>query len=177
MKNYTINSKGTYEMNKKELKDLITQGLKNGLVIISDNLFDYGVMDVGCKIGDNAFYFGGFEVEGMSLEDFKLSFDTETIISMITEAIWEMYENYSPDEAWYYYWYLKENKVVNLLLETYDNKNNFVNIEFSVPSSWFEKYIDSSIEEFLNDYTSEESEDIYAHAILDNAIIARHFSF
>ena len=177
MKNYTINSKGKYEMNKEELKILISQGLKNGLVTISDNLFDYGVVDIGCKIGDNAFYFGGSEIEDMSLEVFKFSFDTDTIISMITEAIWDMYENYNPDEAWYYYWYLKENRVINLLLETYDDKNNFVNIEFSVSSFWLEKHIDSSIENFLNDYTSEESENIYAHAILDKAIIARHFSF
>lgn len=177
MKNYTINSKGKYEMNKEELTILIGQGLKNGLVVISDDLFDYGVMDIGCKIGDNAFYFGGQEVEAMSLEEFKVSFDTDTIISMITETVWDMYESYNPDEAWYYYWYLKENRVINLLLETYDDKNNFVVIEFSVPSSWLEKYSDSSIEDFLNDYTSEESENIYAHAILDKVIIARHFSF
>lgn len=177
MKNYTINSKGKYEMNKEELTILIGQSLKNGLVVISDDLFDYGVMDIGCKIGDNAFYFGGQEVEAMSLEEFKVSFDTDTIISMITETVWDMYESYNPDEAWYYYWYLKENRVINLLLETYDDKNNFVVIEFSVPSSWLEKYSDSSIEDFLNDYTSEESENIYAHAILDKVIIARHFSF
>lgn len=177
MKNYTINSRGESEMSKEELQKLVAQGLKNGLAVISDDLFDYGVVEVGCKIGDNAFYFGGFEVEGMSLEVFKFSFDTDTIVNMITETIWDMYENYSVDEAWYYYWYLKENKVINLLLETYDDKNNFVNIEFSVPSSWLEKYIDSSIENFLNDYTSEESENIYAHAILDKAIIDKHFSF
>ena len=64
-----------------------------------------------------------------------------------------------------------------MLVEVYDDKINFVNIEFSVPSSWLEKYIDSSIENVLNDYTSEESEYIYAQAILDKAIIARHFSF
>lgn len=114
MKNYTINSREKYKMDKEELKTLIKQGLKNGLVVISDNLFDYGILDIGCKIGDNAFYFGGFEVEDMSLEIFKFSFDTDTIINMITEAIWDMYENYNPDEAWYYYWYLKENKVINL---------------------------------------------------------------
>lgn len=177
MKNYTINSKGKYKMNKEELQNLIKQGLINGLVIISDNLFDYGVMNIGCKIGDNAFYFGGQKVEIMSLETFKLSFDTDTIINMVTEAIWDIYENYNPDEAWYYYWYLKENQVVNLVLETYDDKNNFITIDFSVPGSWLEPHIDSSIEDFLNDYTSEESENIYAHAILDKTIIAKHFSF
>lgn len=164
-------------MNKEFLKNLISQGLTNGLVTISDNLFDYGIMGIGCKIGDKALYFGGNEVEEVSLEEFKVSFDTDTIISMITEAIWDMYENYNPDEAWYYYYYLQENKVINLLVEVYDDKNNFTIIDFSVPSSWLEKYIDSSIENFLNDYTSEESENIYAHAILDNAIIAKHFSF
>lgn len=177
MKNYTINSREKYKMNKEELKTLIKQGLKNGLAIISDNLFDYGVMNIGCKIGDNVFYFGGQEVEAMSLEEFNASFDTDTIISMVTETVWDMYESYNPEEAWYYYYYLKENQVINLVLETYDDKNNFVVIDFSVPSSWLEKYIDSSTEDFLNDYTSEESENIYAHAILDNAIIAKHFSF
>lgn len=165
------------EINFDKVRKMVAEGLKNGLVTISDNLFDYGVMDIGCKIGDNAFYFGGNEVEDMSLEEFKASFDIDTIIDMITEAIWDMYKNYNPDEAWYYYWYLKENKVITLSLETYDDKNNFVNIEFSISSSWLEKYVDSSIEDFLNDYTSEESENIYAHAILDKAIIARHFSF
>lgn len=70
-----------------------------------------------------------------------------------------------------------EEQVATLLLETYDDKNNFVVIEFSVSSSWLEKHIDSSIEDFLNEYTSTESESLYALAILDKAIIARRFSF
>lgn len=68
-------------------------------------------------------------------------------------------------------------EVVTLSLATYDDKNNPIIIEFSISSSWLQEHIDSSIEEFLNEYTSEESEEIYALAILDNAIIAKHFSF
>lgn len=166
------------EFNLTKVRKMVETGLKNGLITISDALFDYGVMDIGCKIGDNAFYFGGNEVEDMSLEEYKSSFDEEVTTEMVTNTIWNMIssEEYS-EEGWYYIYYLDENKVVTLLLETYDDKNNFINIDFSVPSSWLEKHIDSSIEDFLNDYTSEESENIYAHAILDNAIIAKHFSF
>lgn len=167
------------KFNYDKVREMVAEGIKNGLVTISDDLFDYGVMGIGCKIGDNAFYFGGNEVEDiMSLEEYKSSFDKEVTTEMVSNTIWNMIssEEYS-DEGWYYIYYLDENKVETLLLETYDDKNNFINIEFSVPSSWLEKYIDSSTEDFLNDYTSEESENIYAHAILDNAIIAKHFSF
>lgn len=167
------------EFNLDKVNKMVKAGLKNGLITISDDLFDYGVMGIGCKIGDNAFCFGGNEVEDiMSLEEYKSSFDEEVTTEMVSNTIWNMIssEEYS-DEGWYYIYYLDENKVVTLLLETYDDKNNFAVISFSVASSWLEKQINSSIEDFLNDYTSEESENIYAHAILDNAIIAKHFSF
>ena len=167
------------KFNLNKVNKMVKAGLKNGLITISDDLFDYGVMGIGCKIGNKAFYFGDNEVENtMSLEEYKSSFDEEVTTEMVSNTIWNMIssEEYS-EEGWYYIYYLDENKVVTLLLETYDDKNNFINIEFSVPSSWLEKYIDSSTEDFLNDYTSEESENIYAHAILDNAIIAKHFSF
>ncbi len=167
------------EFNLNKVNKMVKAGLKNGLITISDDLFDYGVMGIGCKIGNKAFYFGDNEVENtMSLEEYKSSFDEEVTTEMVSNTIWNMIssEEYS-EEGWYYIYYLDENKVVTLLLETYDDKNNFINIEFSVPSSWLEKHIDSSTEDFLNDYTSEESENIYAHAILDNAIIAKHFSF
>lgn len=166
------------KFNLDKIRKMVKAGLKNGLITISDDLFDFGIMGIGCKIGDNAFYFGDNEVEYMSLEEYKSSFDEEVTTEMISNTIWDMINSKEfSEEGWYYVYYLNENEVVTLLLETYDDKNNFVNIEFSVPSSWLEKHVDSSIKDFLNDYTSEESENIYAYAILDNAIIARHFSF
>ena len=98
------------KVNFDKVRKMVAEGLKNGLVTISDNLFDYGVMDIGCKIGDNAFYFGGNEVEDMSLEEYNVSFDDGITTEMVTNTIWDMIgsEDFS-DEGWYYIYYLDEN--------------------------------------------------------------------
>lgn len=98
------------KFNFDKVRKMVAEGLKNGLVTISDNLFDYGVMDIGCKIGDNAFYFGGNEVEDMSLEEYNVSFDDEITTEMVSNTIWNMIgsEDFS-DEGWYYIYYLDEN--------------------------------------------------------------------
>lgn len=98
------------KFNHNEVRAMVAEGLKNGLVAISDNLFDYGVMDIGCQIGNNAFYFGGNEVEGMSLEEYNTSFDDEVTTEMVTNTIWDMInsEDFAA-EGWSYIYYLDEN--------------------------------------------------------------------
>lgn len=98
------------KFNFDKVREMVAEGLKNGLVTISDNLFDYGVIDIGCKIGDNAFYFGGFEVEGISLEEYNTFFDDEVTTEMVTNTIWDMInsEDFAA-EGWSYIYYLDEN--------------------------------------------------------------------
>lgn len=97
-------------MNKETLKNLVVKGLEQSIVIIDDFTFknEFGMMGIGCKIGDYAFYFGGSEVEDMSLDDYD--FTIEESADMITNVIYDMY--FDPEtttEALYYYHYLKEN--------------------------------------------------------------------
>lgn len=46
-------------------------------------------------------------------------------------------------------------------------------IKFEVPADWLEKQVseyDMTLDEFMNEYTSDESSEIYARAILDGLI-------
>lgn len=97
------------EFNLDKVNKMVKAGLKNGLIIISDDLFDYGVMGIGCKIGDNAFYFGGNEIEDMSLDEYNSSFDEEVTTEMVSNTIWDMInsEEYS-DKGWHCISYLNE---------------------------------------------------------------------
>ena len=93
-------------LNKKELKELVKKGLTEKLVVISENLEDYGVFGIGAKIGDNAFYFGGLEVEEMSLKDYDFTLEEST--EMIAQAIYDIYNDINKTEGLYNYYYLKE---------------------------------------------------------------------
>lgn len=59
-----------------------------------------------------------------------------------------------------------------LQIDTYDEFNNCEIIEFSVSQNWLQKYLGKqNIKNFLQEYTSDESTEIYALAQLQNAII------
>ena len=97
-------------MNKETLKNLVVKGLEQNIVIVDEFTLEdgFGMTGIGCKIGDYAFYFGGSEVEDMSLGEYD--FTIEESADMITNVIYEMY--FDPEttfEALYYYHYLKEN--------------------------------------------------------------------
>ncbi len=47
---------------------LVRNGLKKGAIEISDKLSDYGVLGLGCIIGDNAFYFGTVDFDELEIE-------------------------------------------------------------------------------------------------------------
>lgn len=97
-------------MKKETLKNLVIKGLEQNIVIVDEFTLEdgFGMIGIGCKIGDYAFYFGGSEVEDMSLGEYD--FTIEESADMITNVIYEMY--FDPEntfEALYYYYYLKEN--------------------------------------------------------------------
>lgn len=112
------------EFNLDKVNKMVKTGLKNGLIIISDDLFDYGVMGIGCKIGDNAFYFGSNEIEDMSLEEYNSSFDDEVTTEMVSNTIWNMInsEEHS-DEGWYYISYIEGDKIMSTKEEIRDYLN------------------------------------------------------
>ena len=97
-------------MKKETLNNLVIKGLEQNIVIVDEFTLEdgFGMIGIGCKIGDYAFYFGGSEVEDMSLGEYD--FTIEESADMITNVIYEMY--FDPEntfEALYYYYYLKEN--------------------------------------------------------------------
>lgn len=93
-------------LNKKELKELVKKGLTEKLITISENLEDFGVLGIGCKIGETAFYFGGFELENMTMKDYDFTLEETT--DMITNALYDIYSDIDKDEGLYCYYYLKE---------------------------------------------------------------------
>lgn len=61
-----------------------------------------------------------------------------------------------------------------LQIDTYDNDNNCIIKQFEIPKWWLlnqvkEEY--KTVENFLNEYTSDESNDIYCNALLENMIL------
>lgn len=97
-------------MKKETLKNLVIKGLEQNIVIVDEFTLEdgFGMTGIGCKIGDYAFYFGGSEVEDMSLGEYD--FTIKESADMITDVIYEMYfDSENTFEALYYYHYLKEN--------------------------------------------------------------------
>lgn len=66
----------------------IKTGLENGLIEISDNLGDYGLMGIGCRIGSGAFYFGRDITDKYeTAQDFLRDYDTDKIADMLYSVL------------------------------------------------------------------------------------------
>lgn len=79
--------------------------------------------------------------------------------------------------------------LIELQIAEYDNHEICKTHYFKVSKEWLEKYlayqflgdpdcdmIYSSIEDFMDMYTSEESQEVYAQAVLENEIKEEHYS-
>ena len=62
--------------------------------------------------------------------------------------------------------------LTELIIEEWDNEIPRIRY-FSVPTNWLEEQITgfTGLSEFMNNYTSEESSNIYSKAILENKVI------
>ena len=77
---------------------------------------------------------------------------------------------------------------VSLQLEEYDEEENAQILHFEVSRVWLEKYLAeqhltcqnedmySSVENFLNEYTTDESVSVYLQAVLEDEIIKESVS-
>lgn len=66
----------------------IKTGLENGLIEILDNLGDYGLMGIGCRIGSGAFYFGSDITDKYeTAQDFLRDYDTDKIADMLYSVL------------------------------------------------------------------------------------------
>ena len=84
------------------LKDLVLEGLKQGLVKIIESPNDGCV---ACEIGDYWFYFIGSEDENMSPAEVLSSYGLEDLSELIRLVI----EDLDVNEKLYYHAYLEEN--------------------------------------------------------------------
>lgn len=75
---------------------------------------------------------------------------------------------------------IKNTDVTELQIAEYDDKENCTMHFFKVKNDWLNKQVKdmgfSSIEKFMDEYTSEESREIYSLAILENMIIDENYS-
>ena len=67
------------------------------------------------------------------------------------------------------------NELTELILKECDKNNNSRIRYFSVPTKWLEEkvlpdYFFGSVRQFLDEYTSEESNDVYCRALLENKV-------
>lgn len=56
---------------------------------------------------------------------------------------------------------------ITLLMNTDDDFGTITEYEFSVPAQWLIDHIDTDIDSFMAEYTSDDSMDLYAAALLD----------
>ena len=110
---------------EKELVEfMIKEGLCDGTVKLIEN--DFGILGVGCKIGDYAFYFLSSEDEYLTLYEIKKKYNNNDLANQITSAI---YDAIDEDEHDYYISYLDEKYhiVGNFRIDYYSrSKNSYV---------------------------------------------------
>ena len=110
---------------EKELVEfMIKEGLFDGTVKLIEN--DFGILGVGCKIGDYAFYFLSSEDEGLTLCEIKKEYNNNDLANQITSAI---YDAIDENECDYYISYLDEKYhiVGNFRIDYYSrSKNSYV---------------------------------------------------
>lgn len=66
-------------------KEMIRKGFENNIISIEDAYG--GCIDICCRIGDNAFYFGGTEIENITTEEYWKSCTLDTTIDMLYEIL------------------------------------------------------------------------------------------
>ena len=110
---------------EKELVEfMIKEGLFDGTVKLIEN--DFGILGVGCKIGDYAFYFLSSEDQDLTLCEIKKEYNNNDLANQITSAI---YDAIDEDECDYYISYLDEKYhiVGNFRIDYYSrSKNSYV---------------------------------------------------
>ena len=110
---------------EKELVEfMIKEGLFDGTVKLIEN--DFGILGVGCKIGDYAFYFLSSEDQDLTLCEIKKEYNNNDLANQITSAI---YDAIDENECDYYISYLDEKYhiVGNFRIDYYSrSKNSYV---------------------------------------------------
>ena len=110
---------------EKELVEfMIKEGLFDGTVKLIEN--DFGILGVGCKIGDYAFYFLSSEDQDLTLCEIKKEYNNNDLANQITSAI---YDAIDENECDYYISYLDEKYhiVGNFKIDYYSrSKNSYV---------------------------------------------------
>ena len=101
------------EISIRITKEMIEKGYNAGKVQITDVAEEYGCIGTVCKIGDNAFYFGGQEAEDMTAEEYVRNTPREDLINEIFHTLDDEggIRTEFEDEYRYYYHILKEMKV------------------------------------------------------------------
>ena len=73
------------------------------------------------------------------------------------------------------------NELTELIIEEYDKNDNLRIRYFSVPTKWLEEkvipdYFFIIVRQFLEEYTSEESNDVYGRALLEHKVFNERVS-
>ena len=110
---------------EKELVEImVKEGLFDGTVKLIEDDLGIGILGVGCKIGDYAFYFLSSEDEYLTLYEIKKKYNNNDLANQITSAI---YDAIDEDECDYYISYLDEKYhiVGNFRIDYYSRSKNF----------------------------------------------------
>ena len=68
---------------KRITKEMVREGLRRGIIEVTDDAERYGCIGLACRIGDNAFYFAGEEGELMSADEYVKRVPMEDIAEEI----------------------------------------------------------------------------------------------
>lgn len=116
--------------------------------------------------GKPNFYFGGYNkkysgVINISAHRYSYVFDNEENAERTARRF---------DKAGYKF-VVTPIKTTLLQFNKYDEYDYITETHFEVPTEWLEKQIDEPLENFLDEYTTDESLPIYEKAILEGAIL------
>lgn len=142
---------------------LLKIAFKKGIAKLIENDLNLGILGVGCKIGEGAFYFLSSEDEELSIKQVKENYTDEMLYEQIVQAIIDL-----DDEESSYYLSILMIGHIKLIMEYHNGYKEFI-----IPLDWFKKtYLSDgkSLEEFLNEYTSEDSSEIFCNAILEQEL-------
>ena len=143
---------------------LLKIAFEKGIAKLIENDLNLGIIGVGCKIGEGAFYFLSLEDEGLSIEQVRENYTDEMLYEKIAQAIIDLDTDLDEEESSYYMPILMRGHLK--LVTEYSNSYK----EFIVPINWFEiTFIPEgeSLDKFLSEYTSEDSSEIFCRAVLE----------
>lgn len=137
---------------------LLKAAFERGVAKLVESDMSLGIMGVGCKIGEGAFYFLPLEDEELSIEQVEEKYTDEMLYEQMAQTIIDLDTDLDEDESTYYIAVLMQ----GLLKFTIQYEDNSCR-EFIVSKEWFNR--------LWNIEGNYDLSDVFCRAVLDSELI------